>query len=351
MEEVNILGAGVSGLSAAINLAKVGYEVKVFDAKKESGMRFGGDLQGLENWTTENDVINDIKSMNIKANFDYNGFKKIFISDGKILEEVNFERPVFYLVKRGVMEDSLDQALKHQAQDMGVKIFFNEKENHSVKIVATGPRRVNAIDSGFVFETEMDDIAVGLINQQAAYKGYSYLLINNGYGCFCTVLFDKMSWVNVCLKKTEAIFKNLLDLKVKKRKKVGGIWNFSLTPKLVENEKLFVGEAAGIQDVLWGFGIRHAITSGFLAAKSVSENLDYEKAFLERYRNQLKAGIVNRFLWERANTRFLKFGLSKVRKVQDPLKKLKKFYNYEYSWQKILYPFAKLSLHNRIKGL
>ena len=51
MKEVKILGAGLSGLTAAINLAQIGYKVDVYEKNKDVGMRFHGDLQGLENWS------------------------------------------------------------------------------------------------------------------------------------------------------------------------------------------------------------------------------------------------------------------------------------------------------------
>ena len=52
---IKILGAGISGMSAAINLRKLGYEVKVYDIKNAPG-KTTGDYQFLENWvwdTTE----------------------------------------------------------------------------------------------------------------------------------------------------------------------------------------------------------------------------------------------------------------------------------------------------------
>lgn len=37
MKSVKILGAGISGLTAAINLAKAGYDVKVFEKNSDAG--------------------------------------------------------------------------------------------------------------------------------------------------------------------------------------------------------------------------------------------------------------------------------------------------------------------------
>jgi len=52
---IKILGAGLSGLTAGINLAKNGYEVEIFELRNDCGARFKGDLQGLENWSSKKD--------------------------------------------------------------------------------------------------------------------------------------------------------------------------------------------------------------------------------------------------------------------------------------------------------
>ena len=54
---IHILGAGLSGLSAAIILANAGKEVHVYDVREDSGARFDGDFQGIENWTTSPDFL------------------------------------------------------------------------------------------------------------------------------------------------------------------------------------------------------------------------------------------------------------------------------------------------------
>ena len=48
MKNIKIIGGGLSGLSAAINLVKAGYNVDVFEKRDECGRRFNGDLEGLE---------------------------------------------------------------------------------------------------------------------------------------------------------------------------------------------------------------------------------------------------------------------------------------------------------------
>ncbi|HCA12595.1 MAG TPA: aminoacetone oxidase family FAD-binding enzyme, partial [Marinobacter adhaerens] len=54
---VEIAGAGPAGLAAAITLARAGRSVIVHEARAEVGHRFKRDLQGLENWSTQQDAL------------------------------------------------------------------------------------------------------------------------------------------------------------------------------------------------------------------------------------------------------------------------------------------------------
>ena len=50
----------------------------------------------------------------------------------------------------------------------------------------------------------------------------------------------------------------------------------SFSNKIRNENKIVIGEKAGFQDLLWGFGIRNAIKSGFIAANNILEGNDYE---------------------------------------------------------------------------
>ena len=73
--EIKILGAGISGLTASINLAKEGFDVTVFEKSSSVGSRFHSDFQGLENWSDETDALEILKSLSLKTNFWNKGFK------------------------------------------------------------------------------------------------------------------------------------------------------------------------------------------------------------------------------------------------------------------------------------
>ena len=66
-EPIHIMGAGLSGLAAATILAKAGKEVHVHDIRENSGARFDGDFQALENWSMDVDFFEQLKEWGFDA--------------------------------------------------------------------------------------------------------------------------------------------------------------------------------------------------------------------------------------------------------------------------------------------
>ncbi len=355
MEYVKILGAGPAGLSAAINLAIEGYSVDVFEKNLDVGTRVKRNLQGLENWSDEQDIIEEFQEMNIKANFDYEPFKNLRITNTRENWDFSCRRPAFYIISRGTHENSLDQGLKEQALNNGVNIRFGETTPiEDVDIVATGPnpRWKFAVARGLTFKTEHEKLAVGLVNNYHAFKGYSYLLISSGYGCIATVLFEGFGNLNKYFKRTLNAFSLDFDLNPKDPSKFAGYGSFS--NKILENKnKIVIGETAGFQDFLWGFGIRNAVKSGFIAAKSILEGEDfndYYKTAEKYFKPRLNAGVVNRFFWEKFASNNYSLILNRIHGSEDPLKYLRSFHKFNLL-QKLTYPMALLYMRHRYPNL
>ena len=87
----------------AISLAKNGLDVTVFEKESDCGKRFLGDLQGLENWSSDANVLDDIRKMNIKTNFQCTPFDKIVFTNANDDIELKFKNPFFYLVINKLM--------------------------------------------------------------------------------------------------------------------------------------------------------------------------------------------------------------------------------------------------------
>src|SRR5207245_9439757 len=63
---------------------------------------------------------------------------------------------------------------------------------------------------------------------------------------------------------------------------------------------LRAGEASGIQDAVGGFGIRYAVGSGALAAKSLLTGSDYATMLREEFRDDFEVAMKSRAWLERA---------------------------------------------------
>ncbi|HIJ89379.1 MAG: NAD(P)-binding protein [Desulfobulbaceae bacterium] len=346
---IKILGAGPAGLTAAIVLQKAGYQSQVHEKNGEVGRVFYGDLQGLENWSEERDVLDEFQALGLAINFDCTPFSALTVLNGEREWAFTSVRPGFYLIRRGAMPGSLDQGLKEQALAAGADILFNQPLSPpEADIIATGPlvRHRFAIDKGLVFKTSLPDAAYGLVNDRAACKGYAYLLFAKGYGCLCTVLFDNFSEVNRSLAETERIFRKFVDFDMEEPKTVGGLGGFLLDPVFEKEKQLLVGEAAGLQDMLWGFGIRSAVTSGALAAQSIITGKSYPLSARRLFLGKQKAGFVNRYLWETFGRNNYSHIMDRIDRCGDHGKFFHDFYNLNLLHH-LAYPFAFHSLKKR----
>ncbi|MFC1476556.1 NAD(P)/FAD-dependent oxidoreductase [Fibrobacterota bacterium] len=300
-KHIKILGAGISGLAAAINLVKSGYKVEIFEKRSEVGKRFHGDFQGLSNLTDRMDALKELVSCNIAVNFPYAPLYTITLTNGKKKHDIIFKKPLHYLVRRGPFPGTFDYCLKEQALDCGITIHFGETlPPEESDIIATGPipGKIPAAAKGIVFSSSSKNVAVAVCNDDLAYKGYSYLLVVNGHGCMASVVFDDLKRVEKCFKMAREYFTSTYDLNMKEPSPMGGVGSFCRNPRYRTGNALCIGEAAGLQDFVAGFGMRYAFQSGYLAAESIIHGFDYIAAAKKTFSRKLKACIVNRWLWE-----------------------------------------------------
>lgn len=350
-KHIKISGAGPAGLAAAITLARADYRVTVYERSKDCGTRFKGDLQGLENWTSKTNVIDEMSTFGIKTSFDCDPFTTLIGLDAeKQVTTFSSEQPLFYLVKRGQRANTLDQGLKEQALRLGIEIKFGSPiSEEAVDIVASGPdpKYIGVIDTGIVFETDADDMAYSMLDDRSSYKGYSYLLITKGYGCMCTVLFDRFPEIYNQFSIVRETFEELTGINIKNPIRVGGYGNFSIRRPFVKGRQLYVGEAGGLQDLLWGFGIRIAFQSGNLAARCLIEGRDYRVEAKKLFHNSMRVGLVNRAIWEHMGNLGYKTFLALCRRTNNPREFLyDRLIIYSW-WRRLLFPFALWDLRRR----
>ena len=343
-ERVQIAGAGPAGLAAAITLARAGFEVQVSEARSGVGQRFGGDLQGLENWTTEQDALEWMQQHGLSTGFEklacYQG--TAFDSRGHTYRIKSQSAPLFYMLERGGEEHSLDTALLRQALSLGVEVKFNHRLKTLTHrgILAIGPRAADAIAVGYHFTTDSEDGFWVICDNTLAPGGYAYLLIMNGRGTVKSCMFTGFKQEQVYVDRTVKAFEKLVGLTMRDPKPHGGVGNFLLPESAMQGQNLVVGEQAGFQDTLFGFGIRYAMSSGILAARSLITGENYSALWRKELEPFLKASIVNRALYNLLGNRGFSFFLKRFSDKQDVRVAMRKHYHAGLG-RRLLYPWAK----------
>lgn len=326
---VDIVGAGPAGLSAALAARAHGRKVVVYEKRPDVGARFHGDFQGLENWTSDTDVLAELAGLGLHTNFAHTPVYEIVClnADGSS-HIVNATDPIFYLVRRGRDAGTLDQALEAQALDAGVTVRFGERLRHIPDggVVAEGPHRADVIAAGYVFDTDMANGCYVTVGDQFAPAGYSYLLIDQGRGTVATCLFDHFHDERRYLDATVAFFEHTVGLRWHNAQRFGGSGNYQRIEHAVIGKRCYVGEAAGFQDALFGFGLRYALLSGHLAGQCGGSSGDYEQAWQHRLGGLNATSVFNRWLYTRIGDRGRRLVLKRALAGRDPRRMLRRIY-------------------------
>jgi flavin-dependent dehydrogenase len=174
---IKILGAGISGLTAAINLAKAGEGVMVYEKCPYVGGKINPNLQVFENWVTTEDVLEKLNEIGIRINFSV-PFRKIVVWSPGLknkAEIIGDTKPVCYGVIRGGKR-SFEFELAKQAKKCGAKIVTNFKRKVKPNIDASGSKRADGIAYGKVFKGKFDsNELIGFFDYRYAPKGYLYI--------------------------------------------------------------------------------------------------------------------------------------------------------------------------------
>jgi flavin-dependent dehydrogenase len=330
-DPISIVGAGPAGLAAAITIARAGRKAVVYERQPGVGTRFHGDFQGIENWTSDLDALEELDSIGIRPSFDVAVFREgVFFDSWGREHLVRAQAPPFYLVRRGDEPGTLDCALRDQALAAGAEIRFGAecRALPDGGIVASGPRGCDAVDVGYVFETEMSDGIFGVFSDRIAPKGYAYLIVHRGRGTVAACLFSELKRGAECRDRAVEFFRERAGLRMRNAREFGGTGNIRLPRSACEGGILRVGEAAGFQDALWGFGIRYAVLSGHLAARALLRGRpgDYDDLWRARLRAFLRASVANRRIYSRIGNRGYALILRWLEGPRDARRKLQRLY-------------------------
>ena len=333
--KTRIVGGGIAGMTAAINLSKIGKSVIIYEKKDCIGGSRDGDLEGLENWIFSKSLPDSIKECGI----DLNGFPKYPIFEffvhlnGLQPVKIKSPEPFFYIVKRGTSNDSLDNYLAELCKNLNVEILFNQNYDISkADINSTGTYRAAAYIRGAQIETNLSNQVHLLIGKQYAPMGYAYLIINNGFGTLATA-FKKTSIkddsLNLCIK-----YFNKIGINFHIKSTFANRGSFHLPKFWQKRNPINIGEAGGYQDYLFGFGMRMAMYSGLSAAYKLSDQHGQSKIIDRELNFKRRISFANRLLYENLSNEKAKYWVNRFQKAKDPLNILRR--SYDWNWKKLI---------------
>jgi flavin-dependent dehydrogenase len=251
----------------------------------------------------------------------------------------------FRVIERGTADHTIDQGLKRQAVAAGVNLHYKSRvKPEDCQIVAAGPKDTSALAYGEIFHTNYPNTVAFHFNDKLAPGAYAYLIVIDGVGLICTCLWRKQKKSERFLNETIAWYdKHYPDLNRRPIKRVGGQGDFTINKNYTVDGRHYVGEAGGLQDFMWGFGMRCAITSGVFAAKDILGECNYDDEVRTRLLPTVKTSVSNRWLMNRVGDRAFKrmsvTWMKDQKKRQDGLPFIGKLFRPDF-FRGLVYHFA-----------
>lgn len=344
-----IAGAGPSGLAAAIALARAGRAVEVHEAKKDVGTRFIGDIQIIEGSSESEPVPDFLDRIGIERNFYFRPATwATFYDHRDTRRTIRSTTPFGYFIRRGAEETTLDRGLLDQARTHGARVIFNSRlKAEEADIVATGPAAPDGLAREMTWKTDEAERVDVYFNHHLSPGGYSYLFILDGIATFGCAIVADFKKIDEYFEHSLAAAQRVHHFTIPGETRTGySYMNFHLKRRATRGNARFVGEAAGFQDYLFGLGIRYALTSGWLAARSILENRDFDELWTRELGAKQETSLVNRFLYEAGGNTGLSMFVKQAAKAADFNSYLSGWHQRRW-WKRLLTPVVRRIWHHR----
>ena len=295
-EKIHVVGAGLAGLTAAINLAREGFQVLVHEQQSRIGGRqevrpdpAGSpfDLQRLAAYTGI-DVSSAVYPLH---DCRYRLWEKSY--------RFPFPKTITaYMVERGRRKTSIDSFLYKKARDLDVRFAFGERISSRSDFEALPPRSVLATGLeehsfralGIPFETTHSWCAKGVVPFQKPTVTVYMGPFTTDYGFSCTVNGIALGFVFQRQKPLtdadRAAFEKKVEatepfrLKGWREVRFGACPSRSVrNPRLFWADKILAGGVGGNMDPLLNFGMLGAMLSGKIASVAVTRPREAKKEF------------------------------------------------------------------------
>jgi flavin-dependent dehydrogenase len=346
---LRIAGAGPSGLAAAIVLARAGRSVDVHEAKSDVGTRFIGDLQIIEGSSEREPVPDFLERIGIERNFYFRPADWATFYDARdTVRVIRSAQPYGWFIRRGAEESTLDRGLLAQARALGVNVIFNSRlAPDEADIVATGPASPDGLAREMTWHTDDTERIDVFFNHHLSPGGYSYMFILDGIATFGCAIVAGFKKIDEYFDHSLAAAQRLHAFTIPAETRSGySYMNFHLKRHATKGGARYVGEAAGFQDYLFGLGIRYALTSGWLAARSILERRDFDGLWNAELGPKQETSLVNRFLYEAGGNTGLSMFVRQAARAKDFRGYLSGWHERRW-WKRLLSPIVRRVWHHR----
>lgn len=345
--EIRIAGAGPSGLAAAIALARAGRAVEVHEAKNDVGTRFIGDLQIIESASEREPVPAFLERIGIEQNFYFRPADRSTFYDARgKARMIRSDEPYGWFIRRGAEEQTLDRGLLAQARALGVNVVFNSRIQEA-DIIATGPASPDGLAREMTWRSSEAERIDVFFNHHLSPGGYSYLFILDGIATFGCAIVAGFKKIDEYFEHSLAAAQRLHAFTIPAETRSGySYMNFHLKRHATKGDARYVGEAAGFQDYLFGLGIRYALTSGWLAARSILEGRDFDELWTRELAPKQETSLVNRFLYEAGGNTGLAMFVRQAANAKDFRGYLSGWHQRRW-WKALLTPLVRRVWHHR----
>ena len=325
-KDIQIYGAGLSGLVAAINLANDGHNVTVFEKEK----RIGG--------TSKCNPSIHMTPMNIQQMQKYIGIelKSCFSNLDAFRGHIGTKNFIFstkniYVVERGSRESSIDNFLYKLALEKEVNFKFSHpltpeelKNIPENSIIATAgySHIVRDLHLPYVtfkqfdthMKTDIGDVTIAYFGDYTS--DYGYISGKNGMlsaqlSGLPNLSQEKLRKFMSLVKETEGIeldgWSSIIAQFPKKTR---------LFTKYAGKTLILAGDVSGFLDPFFGFGINGALISGKIAAMSIISKQKALLEFKQHTSNLNKDLLLHTIYWHLPLKKLI---LSQIIKYQDNL--------------------------------
>jgi len=304
-QPIRIAGGGLSGLATAVLLARRGLAVEVWDRHRGGGGRFAGGWQVLENGSGELDALEELRAIGLEPDFPaVPATRAVFLDGYGRSFEVASAEPYSYFVRRGGSEGSLDAWLRGLAVAAGVALRDGQAAPPDAEVIASGPRQADGVARELVFSSDLPETVAVLFDPAVTPTGYAYLFCLGGHATFGVAQVRGVAGLARARAAAWRRFREVFGaFAVREGREHGQFMNFSVPRHLQSmNGRWRVGEAAGVQDFLFGLGNRLALRSAGLAAAGIAGRWD-DAAFRSGLLRPMRTTVGLRFAYERMGRR------------------------------------------------